>query len=224
MTEIENNSYSKHFLINKCNSSQKFKILPYYNKSNKHLFLNKNLNENFSFNFNTPKNSKIKKTIFFPNINNITTISNPFRLKKQKSLKKIKLKILNESKKNYSNSTENKNNFNLKTEEYLTKEKKFINDLSKISTSRKKIFPNKTNKNKKNFSPLNTNSKSELNKIITQIHFNQNNKKIQSTIIDLSKQRNKLNKFYQNIKNLLNKDYEKYYKIPLEDLIQLNNY
>ena len=220
MTEIEN-SYSKHFLINKCNSAQKFKILPYYNK-NKQLFLNKNLNENFSF-FFTPKNSKTKKTnINFPNINNITTISNPFRLKKQKSLKKIKLKILNESKKNYSNSTENKNNFNLKTEEYLTKEKKFINDLSKISTSRKKIFPNKTNKNKKNFSPLNTNSKSELNKIITKIHFNQNNKKIQSTIIDLSKQRNKLNKFYQNIKNLLNKDYEKYYKIPLEDLIQLN--
>lgn len=222
MTEIEN-SYSKHFLINKCNSAQKFKILPYYNK-NKQLFLNKNLNENFSF-FFTPKNSKTKKTnINFPNINNITTISNPFRLKKQKSLKKIKLKILNESKKNYSNSTENKNNFNLKTEEYLTKEKKFINDLSKISTSRKKIFPNKTNKYKKNLSPLNTNSKSELNKIITQIHFNQNNKKIQSTIIDLSKQRNKLNKFYQNIKNLLNKDYEKYYKIPLEDLIQLNNY
>ena len=224
MIEIENNSYSKHFLINKCNSSQKFKILPYYNKSNKHLFLNKNLNENFSFNFNTPKNSKIKKTIFFPNINNITTISNPFRIKKHKSLKKIKLKILNEK---FNNSIENNNNnnkFNFKTEEFLNKEKKLINQ-SKIST-RKKIFfninkiNNKNKKKIKSLSPLNTNSKSELNKIITQIHFNQNNKQIQSTINDLSKQRKKLNKFYQNIKNLLNKDYEKYYNIQkLEDLI-----
>lgn len=218
MTEIENNSYSKHFLINKCNSSQKFKILPYYNKSNKHLFLNKNLNENFSFNFNTPKNSKIKKTIFFPNINNITTISNPFRIKKHKSLKKIKLKILNEK---FNNSIENNNNnkFNFKTEEFLNKEKKLINQ-SKIS--KKIILKNKINNKKKikSLSPLNTNSKSELNKIILQIHFNQNNKQIQSTINDLSKQRKKLNNFYQNIKNLLNKDYEKYYNIQkLEDLI-----
>ena len=217
MTEINNNSYSKHFLINKCNSSQKFKILPYYNKSNKHLFLNKNLNENFSFNFNTPKNSKIKKTIFFPNINNITTISNPFRIKKHKSLKKIKLKILNEK---FNNSIENNNNkFNFKTEEFLNKEKKLINQ-SKIS--KKIILKNKINNKKKikSLSPLNTNSKSELNKIILQIHFNQNNKQIQSTINDLSKQRKKLNNFYQNIKNLLNKDYEKYYNIQkLEDLI-----
>jgi hypothetical protein len=217
MTEIENNSYSKHFLINKCNSSQKFKILPYYNKSNKHLFLNKNLKENFSFNFNTPKNSKIKKTIFFPNINNITTISNPFRIKKHKSLKKIKLKILNEK---FNNSIDNNNNkFNFKTEEFLNKEKKLIN---KSKISKKIILKNKINNKKKikSLSPLNTNSKSELNKIILQIHFNQNNKQIQSTINDLSKQRKKLNNFYQNIKNLLNKDYEKYYNIQkLEDLI-----
>ena len=223
MTEINNNSYSKHFLINKCNSSEKFKILPYYNKFNKHLFLNKNLNENFSFNFNTPKNSKIKKTSnFFPNINNITTISNPFRIKKHKSLKKIKLKILNE-KNSFNDSIENKinnnNKFNFKTEEFLNKEKKLIN---KSKISKKIILKNKINNKKKikSLSPLNTNSKSELNKIILQIHFNQNNKQIQSTINDLSKQRKKLNNFYQNIKNLLNKDYEKYYNIQkLEDLI-----
>ena len=219
MTEIENNSYSKHFLINKCNSSQKFKILPYYNKSNKHLFLNKNLNENFSFNFNTPKNSKIKKTIFFPNINNITTISNPFRIKKHKSLKKIKLKILNEKSNNSIENNNNNNKFNFKTEEFLNKEKKLINQ---SKNSKKIILKNKINNKKKikSLSPLNTNSKSELNKIILQIHFNQNNKQIQSTINDLSKQRKKLNNFYQNIKNLLNKDYEKYYNIQkLEDLI-----
>ena len=245
MTEkIENNSYSKHFIINKCNSSQKFKILPYYNKLNRQLFLNKNLNENFSFILKTPNSfhsKKIKKYNYnnnnFPNINNITSFSNPFRYKRHKSLKKLKLNIINESKKNNKidsfytdnkNNNNNNNKFNFKTEEYLIKEKKYINDLSKITTPRKKILQlnhipiKKLNKNKKikSLSPLHTNSKLELNKVISQIHFNQNDKIIQSTIIDLSKQRNKLNKFYQSIKNLLNRDYEKYYNIPLEDLIQ----
>ena len=248
MTEkIENNSYSKHFIINKSNSSKKFKILPYYNKFNRQLLLNKNLNENFSFHLKNPNSfhsKKIKKINYnnniFPYINNITTFSNPFRYKKHKSLKKLKLNIINESKKNnnidsFYNPSENKNNntninkFNFKTEEYLINEKKYIKDLSKISNPRKKILQlndihiKKSNKNKKNFkslSPLHTNSKLELNKVISQIHFKQNDKKIQSTIIDLSKQKNKLNKFYQSIKNLLNRDYEKYYNIPLEDLIQ----
>jgi len=267
----KNDSSSKNFIFNQSLSSSKLKIFPYLNKNNSQLILkNKNdfsiflktsnLSNSKSIKKINTNNNKSKKINF--NINNLTTISNPFRKKRQKTLKKLKLDIITKfnnnnnltnninynnnfflnketsffnSIKNNNNNDNNNNKINIKTEEYLNKEKKYINNFFKVSNTRKKILQLNNNNNNNNnnnsinnykhkkyfksLSPLNTKSKIELNKVILKIHFNQNNKLMQSTIIDLSKQKNKLNNFYKNIKNLMNKDYEKYYNIPLEDLV-----